>query len=108
MISRRNIRIKVMQSLYTVATMDELQTDDSKAKCVSILNEKLNRSLDLFVTTILYILKVAQYAERNAQLNQSKLIPTDDELQNNTKIAGNLFLWQILSNETFSEKVKSQ
>ena len=43
MISRRNIRIKVMQSLYTVATMDELQTDDSKAKCVSILNEKLNR-----------------------------------------------------------------
>jgi N utilization substance protein B len=107
MISRRNIRIKVMQSLYTVATMDELQTDDSKAKCVSILNEKLNRSLDLFVTTILYILKVAQYAERNAQLNQSKLIPTDDELQNNTKIAGNLFLWQILSNETFAEKVKS-
>ena len=63
--------------------------------------------LDLFVTTILYILKVAQYAERNAQLNQSKLIPTDDELQNNTKIAGNLFLWQILSNETFTEKVKS-
>lgn len=107
MISRRNIRIKVMQSLYTVATMDELQTDDSKAKCVSILNEKLNRSLDLFVTTILYILNVAQYAERNAQLNQSKLIPTDDELQNNTKIAGNLFLWQILSNETFAEKVKS-
>ena len=107
MISRRNIRIKVMQSLYTVATMDELQTDDSKAKCVSILNEKLNRSLDLYVTTILYILKVAQYAERNAQLNQSKLIPTDDELQNNTKIAGNLFLWQILSNETFTEKVKT-
>jgi N utilization substance protein B len=107
MISRRNIRIKVMQSLYTVATMDELQTDDSKAKCVSILNEKLNRSLDLYVTTILYILKVAQYAERNAQLNQSKLIPTDDELQNNTKIAGNLFLWQILSNETFAEKVKT-
>ena len=106
MISRRNIRIKVMQSLYTVATMDELQTDDSKAKCVSILNEKLNRSLDLYVTSILYILKVAQYAERNAQLNQSKLIPTDDELQNNTKIAGNLFLWQILSNETFTEKVK--
>jgi N utilization substance protein B len=107
MISRRNIRIKVMQSLYTVATMDALQTDESKAKCVNILNEKLNRSLDLFVTTILYILKVAQYAERNAQLNQSKLIPTDDELQNNTKIAGNLFLWQILSNETFTEKVKS-
>jgi N utilization substance protein B len=87
--------------------MDTLQTDESKAKCVNILNEKLNRSLDLFVTTILYILKVAQYAERNAQLNQSKLIPTDDELQNNTKIAGNLFLWQILSNETFTEKVKS-
>jgi N utilization substance protein B len=107
MISRRNIRIKVMQSLYTVATMDTLQSDESKAKCVNILNEKLNRSLDLFVTTILYILKVAQYAERNAQLNQSKLIPTDDELQNNTKIAGNLFLWQILSNETFTEKVKS-
>ena len=96
-----------MQSLYTVATMDALQNDESKAKCVNILNEKLNRSLDLFVTTILYILKVAQYAERNAQLNQSKLIPTDDELQNNTKIAGNLFLWQILSNETFTEKVKS-
>ena len=31
-----------MQSLYTVATMDALQTDESKAKCVNILNEKLN------------------------------------------------------------------
>jgi N utilization substance protein B len=108
MISRRNIRVKVMQTLYSLSTVDP----DSMKKTVqqtgaSILNEKLERSLDLFTTIILYATRVAQYAEQDAHLRAGKYLPTAEDLAVNTKIAGNEAVWQVLSNETFSEKVKA-
>lgn len=106
MISRRNIRVKVMQTLYTLETMEQGEVEQSKRQGATILNEKLNRSLDLFVISILYTLRTAQYAEIDAHQRASKYLPTKDDLSVSTKIAGNEFLWQILSNQTFTEKVK--
>jgi N utilization substance protein B len=107
MISRRNIRVKVMQTLYTLETMEPGEQELNKKIGSDILNDKLSRSLDLFTISILYTLRVAQYAETDAHQRASKYLPTKDDLAVSTRIAGNEFLWQILSNETFNEKVKS-
>lgn len=109
MISRRNIRVKVMQTLYSLHSIKEgpnngMNTDMKQG--FALLNEKLSRSLDVFTTAILYTLEVARYAERDAHQRASKYVPTADDLVVNTKIAGNEFLWQVFSNETFKEKVK--
>lgn len=106
MISRRNIRVKVMQSLYTLEAMEPGAVDRNKKTGSVILNEKLNRSLDLFLISILYVVKVAQYAETDAHHRASKYLPTKEDLNVSTKIAGNEFLWEILSNQTFPEKIK--
>lgn len=95
-----------MQTLYTLETMDPGELEKNKKTGSVILNDKLNRSLDLFVISILYTVKVAQYAEADAHQRASKYLPTKEDLSVSTKIAGNEFLWQILSNETFTEKVK--
>lgn len=108
MISRRNIRVKVMQTLYSLSAIDP----DGMKKSVQqtgadILNEKLERSLDLFSTVILYATRIARYAEQDAHLRAGKYLPTAEDLSVNTKIAGNEAVWQVLSNETFGEKVKA-
>jgi N utilization substance protein B len=106
MISRRNIRVKVMQTLYSLSTMDpEGMKKSVELTGVTMLNDKLDRSQDLFTTVILYITRVAQYAEQDAHLRASKYLPTAEDLTVNTKIAGNEAVWQVLSNETFNEKV---
>ena len=106
MISRRNIRVKVMQTLYTLETMEPGEQEVNKKAGSTILNDKLSRSLDLFVISILYTARVAQYAETDAHQRASKYLTTKEDLSVSTKIAGNEFLWEILSNQTFAEKVK--
>lgn len=106
MISRRNIRVKVMQTLYTVASTDPNDRESNKKTGAKLLDEKLVRSLDLFTISILYISRLAQYAETDARQRASKYLPSEEDLNVNTKIAGNEFLWQLLSNQTFTEKIK--
>ncbi len=107
MISRRNIRVKVMQTLYALSSLDPATTNKSLQQAgLKILNEKLERSLDLFSTLILFATRVAQYAETDAHQRANKYLPSPEDLNVSTKIAGNEAVWQILSNETFSEKVK--
>lgn len=104
MISRRNIRVKVMQTLYTLAALEGEGKDKKMGS--DILNDKLVRALDLFIISILYTLRVAQYAEIDSRNRASKYLPDANDLNVDTKIAGNDFLWQILSNQTFAEKIK--
>jgi len=95
-----------MQTLYTLETMEPEEQEKNKKLGSTILNEKLNRSLDLFVISILYTVRVAQYSEMDAHQRASKYLPTKEDLSVSTKIAGNEFLWEVLSNQTFEEKVK--
>jgi N utilization substance protein B len=94
-----------MQTLYTLATLEGDEARNKKTGS-DILNDKLTRALDLFTISILYTLRVAQYSEIDAQHRASKYLPLEGDLNVNTKIAGNEFLWQILSNQTFAEKTK--
>jgi len=108
MISRRNIRVKVMQTLYTLTATDPGKEDVNKRMRADVLQEKLARSLDLFTTSILYTIRIAQYAETNARRRAGKYIPTQEDLNVNTKIATNEFIWQILSDATFTEALKDR
>ena len=95
-----------MQTLYTICTTENGKTELNKKIGSTILNEKLAKSLDLFTISILYTLRAAQYSEINSHQKASKYLPTAEDLNVNTKIAGNEFLWQILSDNTFAEKIK--
>ena len=108
MISRRNIRVKVMQTLYSLSALDpEGMKKTMQQAGADMLRDKLDRSLELFTTVILYATRIAQYAEQDAHLRGSKYLPTPEDLVVDTKIAGNEAVWNVLSNETFSEKVKA-
>ncbi len=105
MISRRNIRVKVMQTLYILETIQDT-SETAKNNALKILDEKLNRALDLFVVSILYTFRTAQFAETDAHKRSQKHLVTEADRTVDTKIAGNEFMWQTLSNPAFVEKIK--
>lgn len=94
-----------MQTIYSLSAIDPVTANKSAfQQGVQLLDEKLNRSLESFTAGILYAISIAQYAEKDAHIKASKYIAVAEAV--NTKIAGNEFIWQVLSNETFTAKVK--
>jgi transcription antitermination protein NusB len=104
MISRRNIRVKVMQTLYT---LDSMSGETRPGEPLNILTKKIEQSTQLFTFLIYFIAEVARFAEKDALQKASKYLPTAGDLSINTKIAGNEALWKILEDVSFKSSVSS-
>ncbi len=100
MISRRNIRVKVMQTLYTI---DSVSGDTKPGEPDVILKTKIEQTRNLFSYLVYFLTEVARYAETDARQKASKHLPTAGDLNINTKISGNLILWKTLENKSFIE-----
>ena len=104
MISRRNIRVKVMQVLY----MMEIALEDGAIKNpVNELQKQFDKSKELLVYILYFITEVARYAETDAKNKANKHLPTTADLNINTKLAGNGLLWVILENTSFVKEVEA-
>ncbi|WP_217605183.1 transcription antitermination factor NusB [Chitinophaga sp. GbtcB8] len=99
MISRRNIRVKVMQTLYALETMEPGTIKPGTA--TSLLKEKLDQTCQIFTYLLYSLVRVAQYAEIDAQARASKHLPTAEDLRVSTKITGNEFIDQISADKGF-------
>ena len=106
MISRRNIRVKVMQTLYTLASLEH-GAQGNKGAADRILNDKLEQVLDIFTVSVLYTLRIAQYAETDAQQRSNKYLPSAADMNVNTQISANTFVLKTLENASFKERIKN-
>lgn len=105
MISRRNIRVKVMQVLYAFESREEVVNTDETVKS---LQKHFDQSRQLLVYIIYFITEVARYAEKDSRNRASKHLPTQDDLHVNTKLAGNELLWKILDSAEWKEAIKNE
>ncbi len=102
MISRRNIRVKVMQTLYSI---DSMQGDEKAGEPESMLNKKIEQSRQLFTYLIYFITETARFAEKDAQQKAGKHLPSAQDLSINTKIVGNELMWKIFEDTSFKSSV---
>jgi len=72
MISRRNIRVKVMQELYALQSREDVE---EKLNPVEDLQKSLQYSTALFVYLLWFITQVARYAEKDAKQRALKNLP---------------------------------
>jgi len=93
MISRRNIRVKVMQTLYVLETQENRAVSD---EAVKMLQKQFDLSTELFVFLVYTLTEIARYAETNARIRASKHLPTAEDRNVNTKLAGNELSWVVL------------
>ncbi len=103
MISRRNIRVKVMQLLYVMETASgEKVFKDPIAE----LQKQLDSSRDLLIYLLHFITETARYAESDSRNRSNRNLPSESDLNVNVKIAGNELLWQIIENPAFKKLVE--
>jgi len=102
MISRRNIRVKVMQTLYTLNTAEGGQAQDP----VKLLRKQVEATRNLFLYLLYILAEVARYSETDAVKRASKNLPSAQDLNVNTKLSGNEYLWKILESSSYKKAIE--
>jgi N utilization substance protein B len=112
MISRRNIRVKVMQTLYTLELYENASKGDSAPAHAGeavkkLLSQHLDQTIRIFTYLLYSITEVARYAETDARQRASKHLPTAEDLQVDTQIALNPYVRRLLEDKVFTDLVQA-
>jgi len=99
MLSRRHLRVKVLQALYAFfqSGNDNLQSGE-KQLVQSI--EKLNEQ---YVYILSFLIAVFDFAARRIEEAKNKYLPTDDDLNPNLRFIHNRVYKQISANTSFQK-----
>lgn len=95
MISRRQLRIKALQSLYAYYTTGREDMRRSEKE----LHFNIEKSYDLYHYLLLLMIDVILYAESRMEIGRNKHIPTHEEIHPNTRFIDNRLVDQLRNNE---------
>lgn len=93
-----------MQCLYTLERQHD--TEGPKTEPVALLKKQMENSRQLLVYLIYALTEVARYVEKDAAKRANKHLPSAEDLNLNTRLAGNTWLWSILEAPSFVASVK--
>lgn len=97
MLTRRYLRIKVLQELYAFSRKD----DEDYASAEKALLDNLQKVYDLFIYQLSYILEISDFAANRIEEGKNKFYPTQEDLDPNTKFIDNQVLTQLSENRSF-------
>ncbi|MGY8989509.1 MAG: hypothetical protein ACKVJA_04560, partial [Flavobacteriales bacterium] len=101
MIGRRHIRLKVMQSLYSYFLNSSNEISISEKEMI----KDIRSITELHVIIIYFILSLHAYATDFMEENKSKYIPSDEDLNPNTKFINNRIITALKEDELLNKKV---
>ena len=91
MLSRRNVRIKVMQTLYAANRNGQLTL-----RAVQQQYQRLvQRSFDLYLLNVLILIRVAEYARQDKARRENKLLPSDEDKAFRPHLADNVMIQSL-------------
>ncbi len=102
MISRRNVRIKVMQVLYTM-NRDETITARLSMKQY---DESVATSYKIYLLNVLQFYKVAEYVLEDAKIRASKHLPTEEDKNFSTKLYQNPVIQTIADSDSYNRIIR--
>ncbi len=88
-----------MQRIYATESVQE--ENSAKTNPVKTLREQIAQTQQLFFYLLYFIVEVGGYAEKDARNRAAKNLVTHEDLNVNTKLAGNELLWKIKENPAF-------
>jgi N utilization substance protein B len=104
MLSRHNIRIKVLQTLYAYTVSDHKDSSYAETEYLNSVHE----SYRLYLLNVYYLLKVADYAKTDYDIKSRKFRPTEEDKNASLKLFENPILLTIRENESFHYRVKKE
>ncbi len=94
-----------MQTLYTIDTLEDLLKPGEPQK---ILQQHFSQTRSMLVYLTWFLTEIARYAETQAHKRASKHLPTAEDLNVNTKIAGNDVLWKMLEDPALKDQFEKE
>jgi len=94
MISRRQLRIKALQSLYSYYKTGE----DGIQRSERELHKNIDKAFELYHFLLILAIDVVLYAESRIEIARKKRIPTHEDLNPNTRFIDNKLIEQIRNN----------
>lgn len=101
MLSRRHIRIKVLQGLYAYTQLDNRNPINGEKQ----LLRHFGKVYDLFIYQLSLLVEIRAFAEERMIEAKKKYYPTEDELNPNEKFIRNALLLQLAENNDLGSKV---
>jgi len=102
MLNRRQLRVKVLQTLYAYHL--------SESKGVKTFEKKLLESVDevyeMYIWLLTLLIETADYVLTDADERANKYLPTEQDLNTNTKLHGNKFIAALRGNPDYQVAVK--
>ena len=99
MLTRRHIRIKVMQSLFAMKQKESDQLDTE----MKFLKNSLDQVRILFVANLDLLIALRKHAENILELNKAKRLATEEDKNPNYKFVNNALLVLLDKNEDLKE-----
>lgn len=104
LLSRRNVRVKVMQVLYT----HEQSPDIPFTTLEKSLRERINNSFRLLIYNLYLIEKTAEYSVEDAGHKSSKHLPTEADKKFSVRIFHNPIIQKLVLDENFKRIIREQ
>ena len=102
MLSRRSVRIKVMQLLYMLNRDEQL----TPKEVVKMYQDGIWKAFELYIFQLYILLRVAQYAEKDAEIRAAKLLPSDDDKSFDPRLTKNDCTRSLANHVDFLKLVK--
>ena len=99
-----------MQTLYTVTTLDNevIPNAFGTGEPQRLLQQHFDQTRSLFIYLIYFLTELTRYVETDAHNRAGKHLPTTEDRNVNTKIAGNETLWKMLDDAALKEQFTSE
>jgi len=103
MLSRRYLRIKVLQAIYAFVQSNSDRIDVGERQ---LLNS-LNKIFELYIHQLSLLLAIVNFARQSIEKGKKKHLPTENDINPNRKFVDNRFIAQIEENREFLKKEDS-
>lgn len=102
MLSRRVVRIKVMQLLYSVSRDSELTAQD----IISLYKKGVDKNFEFYLLNLYQFLKTAEYAFKDAEIRKKKLRRLPEDERFTPKLADNPLIQSLSKHKAINELFK--
>lgn len=99
MLSRRNVRVKIMQMLFTLNRDEDLSYEEALKK----YRDSVRESFELFLFNIYNIAQITSLAVEDGKKRKTKHLPSDYDKAFTPKIYDNPLIQSIVTNESLTK-----
>lgn len=103
MLSRRSIRVKVMQALYSQSRDKELKNQD----VLKFYNDSIKGTVELFLLNLYLIIEMSKVSVEDETKRVSKYLPTEDDKLFKSTLYHNAIIKGLVNNKDLKVKFES-